>query len=289
MSVLREIVLAKSFGNGGEADIDVQPLSVTENGDYNAPSGTAYNPVSVNVPNIYAASDEGKVVSNGELVSQTSQTVTENGTVDTTLVNSLTVDVQGSGGDAYAIARAMVDGTLTEYIDPNVTKVRRGAFTGLPNLSVLKVHNVVSFDARAFDYMSSPLTGVAFLALIAETKGYTFSGLSAPVVDFALCRSFTNTAFNTNSHIKTLVLRSTTVVSLQGATAVPNAFKSGGAGGTIYIPRSLYDHLGDGTNLDYKAATNWSTVDGYGTITWAPIEGSIYETQYADGTPIPTA
>ena len=65
-------------------------------------------------------------------------------------------------------------------------------------------------------------------------------------------------------------------------------FKSGGTGGTIYIPKVLYDHLGDGTSLDYKAATNWSTIDGYGTITWAQIEGSIYETQYADGTPIPT-
>lgn len=48
-------------------------------------------------------------------------------------------------------------------------------------------------------------------------------------------------------------------------------------GGTIYIPKVLYDHLGDGTSLDYKAATNWSTVDGYGAITWAKIEGSAYE------------
>lgn len=63
-------------------------------------------------------------------------------------------------------------------------------------------------------------------------------------------------------------------------------FKSGGAGGDIYIPKSLYDHLGDGTADDYKAATNWSTYDGYGTITWHAIEGSQYETQYADGTPI---
>ena len=73
-------------------------------------------------------------------------------------------------------------------------------------------------------------------------------------------------------------------------------FKSGGTGGTIYIPKSLYDHLGDGTANDYKAATNWSTVDGYGTITWksiesthtdpnAPIDLTLY---YADGTPIPT-
>lgn len=43
----------------------------------------------VNVPNTYVAGDEGKVVSNGALVAQTSQTVTENGTYDTTLKNEV--------------------------------------------------------------------------------------------------------------------------------------------------------------------------------------------------------
>lgn len=60
-------------------------------------------------------------------------------------------------------------------------------------------------------------------------------------------------------------------------------FAEGGTGGTIYIPKVLYDHLGDGSSLDYKSATNWSTLDGYGTITWAQIEGSEYEYYYADG------
>ena len=61
---------------------------------------------------------------------------------------------------------------------------------------------------------------------------------------------------------------------------------SGGAGITIYIPKALYDHLGDGSNLDYKAATLWSTFDGYGTLTWAKLEGSAYETEYLDGLPV---
>ena len=50
------------------------------------------------VPNTYSAGDEGKVVSDGALVAQTSDTVTQNGTVDTTLINSLTVNVSGGGG-----------------------------------------------------------------------------------------------------------------------------------------------------------------------------------------------
>lgn len=87
--------LAKSSGGGG---VEVESLSVTENGTYTAEEGKAYSPVNVNVPNSYAAGDEGKVVSNGALVAQTSDSVTENGTVDTTLINSLEVNVPQGGG-----------------------------------------------------------------------------------------------------------------------------------------------------------------------------------------------
>ncbi len=92
------------------------------------------------------------------------------------------------------------------------------------------------------------------------------------------------------ANFNTLVLDSTAVVTAYNNGVFNNvpAFKSGGTGGTIYIPKVLYDHLGDGTNLDYKSATNWSIFDGYGTITWAQIEGSYWETHYADGTVIPT-
>lgn len=79
--------------------------------------------------------------------------------------------------------------------------------------------------------------------------------------------------------LDTLVLDAPFICTMSGVAAMNDTkFESGGAGGTIYIPKSLYDHLGDGTALDYKSATNWSTLDGYGTITWAQIEGSEYET-----------
>lgn len=85
-------------GGGGGGDITVKQLNVSSNNTYTAPSGKAYSPVVVDVPNTYAVGDEGKVVSNGALVSQTSDTATQNGTVDTTLINSLTVNVSGGGG-----------------------------------------------------------------------------------------------------------------------------------------------------------------------------------------------
>lgn len=91
------------------------------------------------------------------------------------------------------------------------------------------------------------------------------------------------------SNLDTFILRGSSILQLYTVTSFDSTkFKSGGTGGIIYIPESLYNHLGDGTSSDYKAATNWSVIDGYGTITWAKIEGSYYETHYADGTEIPT-
>lgn len=79
---------------------------INQNGTHDV---AQYASAEVNVPNTYAASDEGKVVHNGALTAQTSGTTTENGTVDTTLINSLLVNVSGGGG---------------------VTKISDGTFTG---------------------------------------------------------------------------------------------------------------------------------------------------------------
>lgn len=74
--------------------------TIVSNGTYTASSDSldGYSEVTVTVPNSYTASDEGKVVSNGALISQTSDTVTQNGTVDTTLISSLIVNVASGGG-----------------------------------------------------------------------------------------------------------------------------------------------------------------------------------------------
>lgn len=94
--------------------------------------------------------------------------------------------------------------------------------------------------------------------------------------------------FSGDKILNTIILRGTEIHPLNNTDAFNDSpFKSGGTGGTIYIPKVLYDKLGTGTD-DYKASTNWGTVDGYGTITWAKIEGSQYENYYADGTPIPS-
>ena len=105
-------------GSVDPGDITLTTLNVTENGTTNAPSGTAYNKVVANVPNTYAAGDEGKVVSNGSLVSQTAHAeVTQNGTIDTTLNNSVTVNVpQGSTPTGTKTINISANGTTTEDV-----------------------------------------------------------------------------------------------------------------------------------------------------------------------------
>lgn len=91
-----------------------------------------------------------------------------------------------------------------------------------------------------------------------------------------------NGTFNKCKNLTVLVLRRTTVNSLSNVSAFSNSpFASGKAGGTLYVPQDLI--------ASYQAATNWSTILGYGSGAQnqiLPIEGSIYETQYVDGTPI---
>lgn len=86
---------AASFGGGAT----LVSKSIVANGSYNPADDNAdgYDGVTVNVPNSYSAADEGKVVSSGALVAQTSRTVTANGTYDTTENDEVVVNVSGGG------------------------------------------------------------------------------------------------------------------------------------------------------------------------------------------------
>ena len=167
-----------------------------------------------------------------------------------------------------------------------VGTVATDVFRGCSNLQNIHV-SITSGSGQnsVFSYCSKLETAVLVNSVdFGNAKFHSCSKLKT--VDFGCPRIRTNEFYN-NTLLDTLILRSTSIVTMENSGPFAGSkFKSGGAGGTIYIPKSLYDHLGDNSSSDYQHATNWSTVYGYGTITWAKIEGSIYETQYADGTPI---
>lgn len=96
------------------------------------------------------------------------------------------------------------------------------------------------------------------------------------------CRGgIANGSFNGCAKLAIVVIRTTSVSALGSINAFANTpFASGKAGGTLYVPQALI--------ANYQSATNWSTILGYANNNIQAIEGSIYETQYVDGTPIPT-
>ena len=109
-------------GGGGGGSAVLIDKNIDINGTYKATDDSAngYKKVVVNVPNSYTAGDEGKVVSNGALVDQTSGSIISNGVVNTTLNNSMTVNVPNT----YVIedeGKVVNNGTLVAQGSTTVT------------------------------------------------------------------------------------------------------------------------------------------------------------------------
>ena len=189
------------------------------------------------------------------------------------------------GGNPYEVARKLVDKTITEYVDNELTFIGQSAFRKCTALTKLICPNVVRTDGAIIEGCSN-LKSLAFPSLVALG---TLGSNNVEKLDFGESFSLIPSNSLVTMSLQDLILRKKIGVVGTSATAMNGTpMKNGGAGCTVYIPKVLYDHLGDGTALDYKASSSWAPYDGYGTITWAKIEGSIYENAYADGTPIQT-
>lgn len=129
-----------------KSNVETESLTVTSNGTTTAPSGKAYSSVTANVPNSYTSADEGKVVSNGALVSQTSDTVTQNGTVDTTLINSLLVNVASGGGVTAATGEVVVS---SDIASPTATQSKN-----FPNIQLTFVPDFFLWSIVESSYLS---------------------------------------------------------------------------------------------------------------------------------------
>lgn len=211
-------------------------------------------------------------------------------------------DIQTGGGTDYSAG--LLDGTISgAYENTDVTTLRAQAFAGCSNLTSVSMPNLTTAQANAF-YNCTNIETLHLPLLYSATANYIFGNikkmttialpsLNGSLGAFAFSGDTLLTAVDLGHNVRSisgqcfastalsvLVLRRTDgVVSLSHINAFNGTpFASGGAGGTIYVPASLVS--------SYQNATNWSTLHGYGTVTWAVIEGSIYETQYADGTSV---
>jgi len=180
--------------------IALSALNITENGIYTPPSGTGYSTVSVDVQTSFAPSDEGKVVSNGALVAQTplSQDITQNGTYDTTLNNSITVNVSGG---AVMLDRYLTVDLLNENNEPKKISIYGAPgdafnwfFTGSSGSanSFGEVEEIVldeDFASIGQTYTfrdCDKLTTINLPSQITDIPAYTFVGCSSLVSGFDL-------------------------------------------------------------------------------------------------------
>lgn len=270
---LRECIeIAESLPNaGGEvAEPIIEPLEVTENGTYTAPDGVdGYSPVVVNVP-----IPDGYIVPSGELE------VTENGTHDVTQYASVKVNVESSGGGNEL--DDMMTNKLTA-LDSDVASVRQYAFRGATALVSVNLPKATNVATNAF-YGCSKLTSVNMplvntmgdnvfnscsvlasivLPSLTSCGSYTFRACPKLVtVDLPKIPNIAAGLFYYSYVLRTVILRSETLVPLANTNAFTNCYHITGVTNNTYNPNGLKDgyiYVPKTLIEDYKSATNWST------------------------------
>ena len=232
------VLTAKIQKGGGGPSVEVEPLSVTENGTYSASSGHAYSPVEVSVPT-------------GVFPSGTSS-ITSNGIYDITNFASVDVNVSGGGGggsgDKIIAEGLTIEATesitslpanvfrsfvgLTEAIFPNVEDIGNYAFYGCSKLSNISFPNASSIGEGAFQFCSS-LQTVSFpnASLIGS---YAFSGCSKlTAADFPEVSRINSGAFSACSSLTTVNMPE--LLSIYGS-----AFTRCSRLATVSFPKARY-------------------------------------------------
>lgn len=173
---------------------------------------------------------------------------------------------------------------------PNNTSLN-GTFYGCTNLASIDLGNVYQLGTDTFRNCTS-LTEVHMNANPCRCNGsYTFqdSGVTEayfPNMNYSTGRAFQNAhnlvvcdlgsidmlrgnLFNSAGSLRTLIIRKSTVASLNGWRADDlGGIYSNPTESTIYVPSALVSQ--------YQQASNWSSAYSAG-VTFAPIEGSEYE------------
>lgn len=145
-----------------------------------------------------------------------------------------------------------VSNSLTEYANDNLTTIADYAFYYCSKLERVDFPNCTHVGSYAFQYCSA-LKEVNFplAASVGSTYSYSFSRCTKlEKADFGCVESIGGYAFQLCNALKTLIIRTPTVCTLQGVSAINSSAINSGKG-YIYVPAALVEQ--------YKAAANWST------------------------------
>lgn len=174
--------------------------------------------------------------------------------------------VEGSEREDWLIE----GGGREEYTNDRVTSIRSYAFNNAAGPSVAQFPNVTALGNYAFS--NNHAIEQAYFPGLKSTGQNAFRGASnLSVADLGEASRVDMNTFYDAVSLATVILRGSTMATLAGLSAFRGTpFADGGAGGgKIYVPSALIEN--------YKAATNWSALYGYGTFDFVPLEGSEYE------------
>ena len=157
------------------------------------------------------------------------------------------------------------------YYNDRVPNLGAHCFNYCTSMLSANFPNVTKTGVSSLSSCSS-MTEVHLPNLRDVTGQGLFAGCSAlEFADVGFANTFPPSAFSGCQVLKTIVIRrDTNVPSLQNLNVFTNTpYASGGSGGKIYVPSALIEQ--------YKTATNWSVLYGYGTVELVQLEGSEYE------------
>lgn len=272
---------ALEFPNGFVSAIDdittieIEPLSVTENGTYTAAAGHAYSPVTVNVsggtsklPQVIDGTATSLSV--GDLQGATK--IKNYGFYRDSTLTSIEIPntVTEIGNNAFSYATALSQITIPS----NVTKIGQYAFQRTAIASITIPSSIATFGEYVFDTCKSlvsatinatnnqipascfnncsALTSISISTNVILIAYNAFAGCtSLPLIDLpSTITSIAMTAFNNCTSLMTIICRATTPPTIQ-----TNTFTNVPATCLIYVPDNSVD--------TYKGTTNWSARADY--------------------------
>ena len=208
-----------------EGDIDVEYVKPAGGGGFSADDIASRTGIAGNVVLTSATSIGQYAFANTNITSLSSDTVTT------------------ISGNAFNNARQLVSVDLPNANGANATYV----FSYTLALQTVHLPKLSQMGGNFFDNMNISVIALPSLTTVTARNFYNCGSLKT--LDFgetlaALTTNFYGLASNKTGVLDTLILRSPTMVTLAGTDWIARTpFANGGAGGTIYIPKALYDHL----------------------------------------------
>ena len=231
---LKETLNGKATG-GGEPIIE--PLEVTENGEYTPPDGVdGYAPVVVNVPTGGGGTGNSAV----DLLAGTAKEV---------------IDTSGAVKSLNQYAFYENDGIETVRL-PAVTSVGSYNFRSCSNLITIDLPEMTGSTGTYFATSASKLVNVNIPKAPALGQYSMRYCAKLEYLDLPMVTSIANYSLAGCSNLNTLILRSSAGVVTNSGTATLSGTAIANGDGYVYVPRTLDDGT-DGVEA-YKSATNWT-------------------------------